>query len=130
MSDYLPFWEAEIPFLFLTAGRSRIYHTPEDTPDKLDWNKIAATERWLARFVRATRTRDRIAFDRNGAGDLATLDSLDAILGKIGRFSMPALFARRRVAQLRGSCDRNGRLSSAKRTKLAMLVGALESRLA
>ena len=25
-----------IPFLFLSAGRSRVYHTPEDTPDKLD----------------------------------------------------------------------------------------------
>ncbi|HEV3189005.1 MAG TPA: M28 family peptidase, partial [Polyangiaceae bacterium] len=33
LSDYEPFWRAKIPFLFLTAGRSRVYHTPEDTPE-------------------------------------------------------------------------------------------------
>ena len=34
LSDYQAFWEQRIPFLFLTAGRSRVYHTPDDTPDK------------------------------------------------------------------------------------------------
>jgi len=58
LSDYGPFWDRRIPFLFLSAGRSRVYHTPEDTPDKLDHRKLAATARWLTRFVRAARLRD------------------------------------------------------------------------
>src|SRR4051812_20539148 len=45
LSDYEAFWERRIPFLFLSAGRSRVYHTPEDTPDKLDYGKIEATAR-------------------------------------------------------------------------------------
>lgn len=33
LSDYHAFWSREIPFLFLSAGRSRRYHTPQDTPE-------------------------------------------------------------------------------------------------
>ena len=33
LSDYAPFWRRRVPFLFLTGGRWRHYHTPEDTPD-------------------------------------------------------------------------------------------------
>ena len=35
LSDYAAFWERQRPFLLLSNGRSRVYHTPEDTPDKL-----------------------------------------------------------------------------------------------
>src|SRR5512139_620657 len=62
LSDYEPFWMRRVPFLFLSAGRSRVYHTPEDTPDKLDYAKIAATARWLTTFVRATRMREPTQF--------------------------------------------------------------------
>ncbi len=37
LSDYAGFWEREVPFLFLTNGRSAVYHTPDDTPDRLDY---------------------------------------------------------------------------------------------
>src|SRR5215203_247533 len=30
LSDYEAFWRERVPFLFLSAGRSRVYHTPED----------------------------------------------------------------------------------------------------
>lgn len=52
LSDYAAFWQREIPFAFLTSGRSRLYHTPADTPEHLDWPKMAATARWLELFVR------------------------------------------------------------------------------
>src|SRR5262249_62213097 len=73
LSDYEPFWRAKIPFLFLSVGRSRVYHTPEDTPDKLDYPKIEATARWLTQFVSATRTRlGPVRFDEAGSGDPGT----------------------------------------------------------
>jgi Zn-dependent M28 family amino/carboxypeptidase len=53
LSDYHPFQRRGVPFLFLTGGRWRHYHTPEDTPEKLSYEKIAATAAWLTALVRA-----------------------------------------------------------------------------
>lgn len=131
LSDYQPFWDAKIPFLFLSAGRSAVYHTPEDTPDKLDHAKIAATSRWLERFVRASRTRDeRITFDPDGAADRSTLDELDEILESLSPLATAARFARSGVKSLRLACDRDGRLPGALRPTLQAMVAGLESRLA
>ena len=57
LSDYDAFWKRGVPFVFLSCGRSRVYHTPEDTPDLLDYDKMAATAAWLAQFTRETCTR-------------------------------------------------------------------------
>lgn len=35
------------PFLFLTAGRTEMYHTPQDTPEALDYEKLARLTRWV-----------------------------------------------------------------------------------
>jgi Zn-dependent M28 family amino/carboxypeptidase len=130
LSDYEPFWRAKIPFLFLSAGRSRVYHTPEDTLEKLDQPKIAATSRWLERFVRATRTRDeRITWEPR-SGDASTLDEIAEILEPLAAFSTEVAFAQRRVARLRASCNDDGRLPDASRLELGALVAGLESRLA
>jgi Zn-dependent M28 family amino/carboxypeptidase len=128
LSDYEAFWARRIPFLFLSAGRSRVYHTPDDTPDKLDLAKIAATARWLARFVRATRTRAPITF-RDAALDRGTLDELAEVIGALAARSPEAGLALRRVDALRSACDRDGNLPRAPRAELAALIGALESSL-
>ena len=64
LSDYEPFWRERIPFLFLSAGRSRVYHTPQDTPDKLDYGKIGATvhvgHHTTAAVVRPGHNRNRL----------------------------------------------------------------------
>jgi Zn-dependent M28 family amino/carboxypeptidase len=128
MSDYEAFWEQRIPFLFLSAGRSRVYHTPEDTPDKLDLTKIAATARWLTRFVRASRTRDDTAFV-DGSLDRGTLDEVGEVLDVLSALSPEAAFARQQVTQLAGQCDRAGNLPAKQRYALGELVGMLESSL-
>jgi hypothetical protein len=131
LSDYEAFWRARIPFLFLSAGRSRVYHTPEDTPDKLDHAKIAATARWLTGFVRALRVRDvPIAWEAAGAGDAATLDEVADLLGALAAMSPEAARALAQVRALRAACDRAGRLPAAQRHHLGALVGLLEARLA
>ena len=56
LSDYYAFWQRSIPFLFLSNGRSRIYHTPEDTPEKLDFAKMQR-DRGVARALRARDVR-------------------------------------------------------------------------
>ena len=131
LSDYDAFWRARIPFLFLSAGRSRVYHTPEDTPDKLDLPKIAATARWLATFVRATRERaEPIAFAEHGCGEAATLDEVGELLHTLAPLSVLAEAALPGVARLRAACDRTGRLPDALQPELTDLVMKLESGLA
>lgn len=39
------------PFLFLTTGRTETYHTAADTPDTVDYDRLRALSRWLARLA-------------------------------------------------------------------------------
>lgn len=131
LSDYEPFWRARIPFLFLTAGRSRVYHTPEDTPDRLDYAKIEATARWLTRLTRAVRTRPGpVAFEGDGRDDVGTLDELAGLVGALRDVSPEAEVALGYVSALRAKCDASGRLPEPLRGELAALVDVIESRLA
>jgi Zn-dependent M28 family amino/carboxypeptidase len=128
LSDYEPFWERGVPFLFLSAGRSRVYHTPEDTPDKLDYAKIAATARWLTRFVRETRVRESIDYV-HARLDRGTLDEIGEILQSLATLTPEASRPLRDVERLRRACDRNGNLPSELRDQLGMIVMMLEARL-
>jgi Zn-dependent M28 family amino/carboxypeptidase len=131
LSDYEPFWRAKIPFLFLTAGRSRIYHTPQDTPEKLDWPKIEATARWLKGFVRATRMRsDAVSFDEGGSNDASTLDAVADMVRALSAVSSEAASALTYVTALRAHCDSSGRLPSSRQAEVATIVAMIESRLA
>jgi Zn-dependent M28 family amino/carboxypeptidase len=129
LSDYEPFWQARIPFLFLSAGRSRRYHTPQDTPDKLDYEKIAATARWLTDLVRATRLREPTRFI-DGTLDRGTLHEVGEIVGSLAGLTREAAVALAHIEQLARTCDRAGNLPPSRRGELGALVGMLEARLA
>lgn len=56
-SDYGPFRDREIPFLFFSTGEHPDYHTPRDTPDKIEYDKaarVASVILKVARFVAET----------------------------------------------------------------------------
>lgn len=40
-SDYGPFQSESVPFLFFSGGEHPDYHTPRDTADRVDYNRIA-----------------------------------------------------------------------------------------
>ncbi|MCA9115014.1 MAG: M28 family peptidase [Planctomycetaceae bacterium] len=40
-SDYGPFRDREIPFLFFSTGEHPDYHTPQDVPDRVNFEKVA-----------------------------------------------------------------------------------------
>lgn len=132
LSDYEPFWRSEVPFLFLSCGRSRYYHTPLDTPDRLDYPKMKATATWLAAMVRDTcaRPEERVRFVRGARDDAATLRSLSAITGELTGLSREAAIAKTRAEALLAACDRDGRLPARHRGEAQMLVGVLENGLA
>jgi peptidase M28-like protein len=131
LSDYDPFWRREVPFLFLTSGRSRRYHTPQDTPEHLDYAKMAATARWLDCFVRAMceRPEPRAAFLASARDDASTLRSIDALTAALEPLDPRASVARSMAAELAKLCDSDGRLPDARRDEAPALVGMIESAL-
>jgi hypothetical protein len=46
-SDYGPFRDRGVPFLFFSTGMHPDYHTPRDTPDKIDYAKMVRICNWI-----------------------------------------------------------------------------------
>jgi hypothetical protein len=59
-SDYGPFRARQVPFLFFSTGENPRYHTPQDTPDSLDYPKLTAASRIIAGVVRAAADADAV----------------------------------------------------------------------
>lgn len=131
LSDYWSFWERRRPFMLLTGGRSRVYHTPHDTPDRLDHAKMAATAAWLTALVRDQRDRDepRLVFQQR-RDDVSTLDSLVALAGALAPFSDLAARGLAMARKLRGQVRADGSLPDALRPAVDALVAGLEDGLA
>ncbi len=128
LSDYDAFWNRSVPFLFLTCGRSRHYHTPEDTPEKLDYEKMAALARWLERWTRETcaRPEARVTFE-NRRDDASTLRTMVAVLRSLEPLSPQARSGREMAEVLLTKCDAHGRLGAADRRDVGELMRRLEA---
>jgi len=50
-SDYGPFRDQRIPFLFFSTGEHPDYHTPRDTPDRIDYDKLARISSLMAQLI-------------------------------------------------------------------------------
>lgn len=57
-SDYGPFWNEKIPFLFFSTGEHPDYHSPRDVPEKLDFDKVARVSSLVLKVVEATANAD------------------------------------------------------------------------
>ncbi|HLL02666.1 MAG TPA: M28 family peptidase [Myxococcaceae bacterium] len=132
LSDYWGFWRRNVPFLFLTNGRWRHYHTPQDTPEKLDYPKIDATARWLERLTReaCARPEPKIHFLADARDDASTLRSIVELTRALERLTPMASAARTAAEGLLARCDKAGRLAVADRPALQHLVSRIESSLA
>ena len=51
-SDYGPFRDEQVPFLFFSTGEHPDYHTPRDTPDRLNYNQLASISNVILQIVR------------------------------------------------------------------------------
>ena len=133
LSDYDAFWRRGVPFLFLTAGRWRRYHTPDDQPAALAWDKMLATAGWLERLVRDTcaRPETQIRFLPETRDDASTLRTLKELLGAARTHPAAAGLAAHAPAidQLPASFDKKGNLPAGLRARSSVLLGALEAAL-
>jgi Zn-dependent M28 family amino/carboxypeptidase len=123
LSDYHPFRARNVPFLFLTGGRWRHYHTPADTPEKLDYAKIAATARWLEALVRSAAVAPGRRRFTDGRDDAATLRTLIGVARAIGHDELVL-----RAGQLLDALD--GALSPAAFMETLAMLAVLEAALA
>lgn len=132
LSDYDAFWKREVPFVFLTGGRSSRYHTPWDTPEHLDWAKAAATARWLERFVRAScaRPEERVTFAGGARDDRSTLASFLELVAPLEALSPLAAKGAATAREALALCDASGRLPDSMAAVPPSLVAALENALA
>lgn len=130
LSDYGPFWDRRRPFVLLTGGRSRHYHTPHDLPKHLDYARMQATARWIERFVRDACARDEAPFEfRQQRDDVSTLDSLESMLESLAGTSEMAAMGAEMARGLRAKCGGGRALPEVARGELAMLVQGIESAL-
>ncbi len=114
--------------MFLTCGRSRHYHTPDDTPEKLDYAKMAALARWLERWTRETcaRPEPRVIFE-NRRDDASTVRTLIAVLRSLEPLVPQAASGREMAEALLAKCDAHGRLGGADRADVSELMRRLEA---
>ncbi|QDU39379.1 Aminopeptidase S [Maioricimonas rarisocia] len=57
-SDYGPFRDREVPFLFFSTGEHPDYHTPQDTPERIDYPKVARVSTFIADLTTAVANTD------------------------------------------------------------------------
>lgn len=59
-SDYGPFRARKVPYLFFSTGENPRYHTPDDTPETLDYPKLTSISRVILGVVRASVDADSV----------------------------------------------------------------------
>lgn len=88
-SDYGPFRDREIPFLFFSTGEHPDYHTPQDTPDKIEYDKaarVASVILQVSRFVAdATQPPVWIAADQLGLEEPKALLKITNLLLEVDK---------------------------------------------
>src|SRR5262245_10868316 len=68
-SDYGPFRDRKVPFLFFTSGTHADYHRPTDLPDRIDYAKLARVCRYIRTLTdRLANTADAPSWDTKGPG--------------------------------------------------------------
>jgi hypothetical protein len=83
--DYLPLHKFDLPYLFMTTGRFREYHTCHDTAEKLDYPKLEHISNYLAYLlsVLAEAPEEAFIYDRLGEDDLATLKTMQGLFERM-----------------------------------------------
>jgi hypothetical protein len=59
-SDYGPFRDRKVPFLFFSTGEHPDYHTPKDLPARIDYEQVARVSGLVLRLSTAVANRDEV----------------------------------------------------------------------
>lgn len=79
-SDYGPFRDREVPFLFFSTGEHPDYHTPRDRPERSDFDKAARVSSLVLEIVTCVaNTNDPPVWSAAVTGDLDEPKALERI---------------------------------------------------
>jgi hypothetical protein len=67
-SDYGAFRDQQVPFLFFSTGEHPDYHTPQDTPERIDYEKVARVSTLILNVCRHTADADEAPVWRDDPG--------------------------------------------------------------
>jgi hypothetical protein len=89
-SDYGPFRDQRVPFLFFSTGEHPDYHQPSDTPDRVNYEKLAQVSRLILRITRRlAEVPEGPAWVEEPVADLVEVrvvhDILDSLLAQDGQ---------------------------------------------
>jgi len=84
-SDYGPFRDRKVPFLFFSTGMHPDYHTPRDTPDKLDYAKMVRICNWIHELTTAIADADKPpTWAKDGLGpDIEEVKTIRTLLTRV-----------------------------------------------
>lgn len=128
-SDHYAFERVGIPFLFYTARRDRHYHTPQDTPEKLDYAKMVGLADHLTELMCTLADGPAPAYNEQGTDEAASLRTLV----EIGRHAGPLHRDTRvmvLVEKLERKLESGTPLSGSDRGGLKAAIVAIEAALA
>ncbi len=115
-SDYGPFRDKQIPFLFFSTGEHRDYHQSSDTPDKVDYVKLRRIACWIRDLTKRLAEDDEApTWDPNGLGpDLNEAITFQTLLKRVlERVEVYPLTKTQRANWSRGWKRRSGPSSTA-----------------
>jgi hypothetical protein len=113
-SDYGPFRDRQVPFLFFTTGTHPDYHRPTDLPERIDYAKLARVSRYIHAVTgRLADGAESPSWDAKGAGP--DIDEARTVLAVLTR-----MLARPKVVSL--TSDQRARVEAA-RDRLEGIVG-------
>src|SRR5262249_36128325 len=131
-SDYGPFRDRRIPYLFFSTGQHPDYHKPTDLPDRLDYVRLAQLSRWIADLTwRLANDAEVPVWKEGGPPDLDEVRTVRTLLTRV--LENPKSFplterqralvagAERRLADIL----RRGQLSRVERTWLVVTARLL-----
>lgn len=131
MSDYHAFMERSIPFLFYTCGRTVDYHMPTDTPDKLDYSKMAALVDHLeVLIIELARRPEQPTYVSDGVDDVATVTSLAELTAALRPFAADVALVDAMVERWCRTLEQSGSLSIEQRREIAYVVFSIEESMA
>jgi hypothetical protein len=84
-SDYGPFRDRKVPFLFFSTGQHPDYHKPTDTPDKIDYEKLRRASCLIRDTVKRLANDDESAkWEPKGLSlDLEEMKTVHALLERV-----------------------------------------------
>jgi hypothetical protein len=83
-SDYGPFRDRRIPFLFFSTGQHPDYHAPTDLPDRIDYVKLGRISRWIADLTwRLACDREAPTWSPSATPDLDEVKAIQALVARV-----------------------------------------------